>query len=493
MARADVGQMAAEQRSPARAALGRRWKSEGWHTGRTLINALEAGERHHPDASLIFASKSRPAAVTVADVACRGRRLAAALSARGVEPGDVMVMQLPNWAEWAIGWYAAAHAGLVVAPVVHIYGPAELGYIVRNSGARVLVTPDTWRSFDYLDRIARMGACPTLDLVVTVGERTVPGGVLWADLDAGAPAPAPAAPRHADDPCLLLYTSGTTAAPKGVVHSHHTLLAELATMAAELGRDGDSVFLNGGPAGHITGALTVSRPFLDGSTAVSMDAWDPEDAVELSLRHAVTTSVGAPVFLNSMLDVAERRGVDLPLHDFMLGAAAVVPDAVARADGAGVPGYRCYGSTEHPTISTGHPADPYDSGPTPTAAWWPAPRCASSTSPAAPCRSGPTATSSRSAPTSSSATSTMRSTPRPSPRTGGFAPATSAAWTIVAASPSPTAARTSSSAAGKTCRRKRSRTPWLAIPMSSMRPSSPGPTPPSASLPARSWSSAPER
>lgn len=360
MADAEVGQRAAERRSPARAALGRRWKSEGWHTGRTLINAMEAGDRHHPEAPLIFASRSRPATVTVADVARRARRLAAALTARGAVPGDVMVMQLPNWAEWAVGWYAAAHAGLVVAPVVHIYGPAELGYIVRNSGARVLVTPDAWRSYDYLDRIARMGACPTLDLVITVGERTVPGGVLWADLEAGAPTPAAAASRHADDPCLLLYTSGTTAAPKGVLHSHHTLLAELATMAAELGRNGDSVFLNGGPAGHITGALTVSRPFLDGSTAVSMDAWDAEDAVELSLRHAVTTSVGAPVFLNSMLDVAERRGVTLPLHDFMLGAAAVVPEAVARADGAGVPGYRCYGSTEHPTISTGHPGDPYE-------------------------------------------------------------------------------------------------------------------------------------
>jgi len=344
----------------ARLALDERWRREGWFTGTTVADSLAAGARSNPDAALIFGSRTHPATLTVAESHRQGRILASALRGRGLRAGDVVVMQLPNWAEWAIGWCAAMHAGLVVAPVVHIYGPAELGYVVRSSGARALITPDHWRSTDYLDRVGAMGTCPSLDLVVTVGERSIPGGVVWDDLLREGSDRAEGAERRPDDACLLLYTSGTTAEPKGVIHSNQSFLAEIATMARELRRDPGVVFLNGGPAGHITGALTISRPFLDGSTAVSMDAWSADDAVDLALRHGVTHSVGAPVFLDTMLDVAEARQVQLPMHEFMLGAASVTPSTVARADGAGIPGYRCYGSTEHPTVSTGHPWDTAD-------------------------------------------------------------------------------------------------------------------------------------
>jgi acyl-CoA synthetase (AMP-forming)/AMP-acid ligase II len=344
----------------ARQALDERWRREGWFRGATVAASLAAGARTHADAPLVFGSRTRPATITVAEAHRQGRILASALRQRGMRPGDVLVMQLPNWAEWAVGWCAAMHAGLVVAPVVHIYGPAELGYVVRSSGARALITPDQWRATDYLDRVGAMGDCPTLDLVVTVGQRTVAGGVLWDDLVAEGTERTEAVGRRPDDACLLLYTSGTTAAPKGVIHSNQTFLAEIATMARELRRKPGVVFLNGGPAGHITGALTISRPFLDGSAAVSMDAWSAEDAVDLALRHGVTHSVGAPVFLDTMLDVADARHVRLPLHEFMLGAASVTPASVGRADEAGIPGYRCYGSTEHPTVSTGHPWDPAD-------------------------------------------------------------------------------------------------------------------------------------
>jgi acyl-CoA synthetase (AMP-forming)/AMP-acid ligase II len=344
----------------ARRQLSERWRNEGWFSGTTVATAMDAGVRAHPEAALVFGSRTRPATLTTAEVQSCGVRLAAALVARGCRPGDVVVMQLPNWAEWAVGWYAAMYAGLIVAPVLHIFGPAELGYVMRNSQAKVLVTPDSWRSYDYLDRISQLGDCPALDLVVTVGERTVPGGVLWDDLVSEPTPRVPAAVRAPDDPCLLLYTSGTTAAPKGVIHTHDSLLAEIHTMQDEWPREGNGSFLSGGPAGHITGALNATRPFLTGGTVVAMDAWYAEDAVDLALRHDVTQSVGAPVFLNTMLDVAESRGVTLPLREFMLGAASVPPSAVSRADAAGISGFRCYGSTEHPTISTAHPADPFE-------------------------------------------------------------------------------------------------------------------------------------
>ena len=72
----------------------------------------------------------------------------------GVGPGEKVAVWVPNWVEGALTYQAALSLGAVVVPIIHIYGPREVGFILRQSGARVLVMPDRWRTIDYLERFA---------------------------------------------------------------------------------------------------------------------------------------------------------------------------------------------------------------------------------------------------------------------------------------------------------------------------------------------------
>jgi cyclohexanecarboxylate-CoA ligase len=113
------------------------------------------------------------------------------------------------------------------------------------------------------------------------------------------------------------------------------------------------------PAGHVAGVLGLLRVLVLGMPSVIMDAWDPVAAARLVEEHRVTFGTGAPIYLATMLDAAERTGRDLSsLTEYLTGAADVPPALIERADRAGIAAYRCYGSSEHPTISCGVPADP---------------------------------------------------------------------------------------------------------------------------------------
>ena len=246
--------------------------------------------------------------------------------------------------------------GCVVVPIIHIYGPREVGFILRQSGARVLVMPDRWRNIDYRERFDAITDITSLEHVVLIGEHGPAGAIPWHRLaECATPATLPLTPP--DDVCLLIYTSGTTAEPKGVQHTTNTLVAEIRSTAAALG-ERRGVNLAALPAGHIAGVLGLLRMFVLGVSSVVMDQWDPPLAARLVQEHRITTTAGAPFFLSSLLDEAERQGTDLAsLTNYMVGAASVPAALVQRADAAGVRAYRAYGSSEHPVISTGTPRD----------------------------------------------------------------------------------------------------------------------------------------
>jgi acyl-CoA synthetase (AMP-forming)/AMP-acid ligase II len=197
---------------------------------------------------------------------------------------------------------------------------------------------------------------PALRTVITVGEGSgVDGAVPFADLAGrlGRPFAAPELARDAR--AMLVYTSGTTADPKGVQHSHRSLLAEVFSPTVARRVRQLALF----PAGHVAGLLGLVRVLVHGCPTVVQEAWDPARAAELVDEHALTYGVGAPVMLAGLLDEQARGTATLAtLREFMTGAANVPPALIQRAEAAGLPAYRCYGSSEHPTISTGVVDDP---------------------------------------------------------------------------------------------------------------------------------------
>jgi acyl-CoA synthetase (AMP-forming)/AMP-acid ligase II len=160
---------------------------------------------------------------------------------------------------------------------------------------------------------------------------------------------------------MIVYTSGTTAEPKGVLHTHNTLLAEKGGAAAVRARTptSDRPDLQLFPAGHIAGALGTIFLFSGAPTTVAFDSFDAEQAIAAIEELGAASTSGATVFLARMVELLESGAATLEgLEHFIVGAATVPPELVERADALGIRATRCYGSSEHPTVTLSAPGEP---------------------------------------------------------------------------------------------------------------------------------------
>jgi cyclohexanecarboxylate-CoA ligase len=326
--------------------------------GETVTQVVEATAARVPERIAVVDGAVR---VGFAELLARAQRVAAGLAGIGVRAGDVVAVQLPNWHETIVGYLAIARLGAVLTPVLPMHRERELAFVLREAEARVLVVPGRFRDCDHrvLAHTVR-AAVPALEHVVVVRDEAGPDAHAWTTL-ADSTAPLPPTPDDAEAIALLLYTSGTTADPKGVLHSHETLLAEARSLGPIHGLHEDDVTLMPSPLAHVSGIVHAFLvPCVYGARAVLMERWDPTAALGLLARERVTYMVGAPTFLR---DLAEHPA--LSHHDvsafrlFSCGGADVdaglVRDAARRLRCVAK---RVYGSSEFPTITTTGPDDP---------------------------------------------------------------------------------------------------------------------------------------
>jgi len=326
-----------------------RYRAAGEWRQQTLDAAIAAWAERDPDRPALV---DRGRRFTYGELQARIEAAAGALAARGIGRGDVVSFQLPNWAEAAIVHHAIVRLGAVSNPIIPIYRGRELRFILEQAGSRVLVVPDVFRRFDYREMAAELLAAGLpLDHVLVVGE-PVPGMESFEAALAAA-APAAAAERDADEVSLLLYTSGTEANAKGVLHSHATLVYECQSIIDLFGVEGaDRVFMPS-PLTHITGLLYGAvLPFMLGTSVVLQDVWDADAAVDLIEEEGCTFAVGATPFLHGIVH-AEREAATMRI--FGCGGADVPPGLIhAARRRLGIRASRLYGATECPTI-TGTP------------------------------------------------------------------------------------------------------------------------------------------
>lgn len=296
-------------------------------------------------------------AYSFGEIYAEAEQLARAFSALGLQHGDVISFQLPNWAQTTVINLAACLTGVVMNPVVPIYRDAEVRYILTDARTRLFFVPQIFRGFDYSEMARRLrGGLPDLRHVVVMrgeAQGCLTYDALLAHGDAGPYTPA-ADPNAVK---LVLYTSGTTGSPKGVLHSHNTIMSEIDAVIAYWGIREDDVVLMPSPVTHITGYLyALEIAFAAGVKVVLMERWNAAEAVDLIAQHGVTFSVGATPFLQELVAEVQARNVALPsLRLFMSGGAPVPPEVVYRANDA-LPGcltFRVYGSTEAPTVTLG--------------------------------------------------------------------------------------------------------------------------------------------
>jgi acyl-CoA synthetase (AMP-forming)/AMP-acid ligase II len=337
-------------------ALRARYQSAGWWTDDTLGACVDRSLHAAPEAGVHVWSDTRPWHGTYADVHADARRLVTMLRDAGLEAGDVVAFQLPNWREAIVAFYGLALGGFVLVPVVHIYGHKEVRFILRECGAQAYISADRSGHVDYLDIVdgASAGELPALRLHLVVGAAEVPDTHLrratWDEVDAAEPAPDVAA-VDPDDVCVLAYTSGTTSDPKGVMHSHRSLLAELAHMRPWI--TPGAPILMGSPVTHATGMLgAVLAPMVVGEDINVIDRWDPKRVLDIMLEADIGAGAGASVFLASLLDhpdFSPQHARRMPRVG--LGGAPVPVALGERAAAYDIAIVRAYGSTEHPSVS----------------------------------------------------------------------------------------------------------------------------------------------
>jgi len=286
----------------------------------------------------------------LSDVHEQALTLAQGLGDRGIEAGDVIGFQLPNWIEAAYVFYAAAFVGAVVMPIVHFYGPKEVGYILRTTPPKAFVTFDHFGPLSGTANLLASGA-PLPELVAVVGD-DLEG---FEPLDAWFGAAALEAPASVDpaSPALVAYTSGTTSNPKGVIHTHRTIGFEVRQLGAAQPTKAPPAIV-GAPVGHGIGMLAaLLMPPVLGKPIHLIDVWDPGTILQQMADEALMAGTGATYFLTSLLDHPSfDPEVHLPLMRYIGLGGAAIPAAVAdRATKMGISIVRMYGSTEHPSIT----------------------------------------------------------------------------------------------------------------------------------------------
>jgi len=335
-------------------ALARRWREQGWWCDETAGEAAQRIARDEPDRVLIVEGKVRASA---AELYHDAGLIAQHLLARGIGRGKVVSFMLPNWHEAAAIYLAATLAGAVAQPIVPQLRDSEVSFMLADSGSRILFVPSQFRGFDYGAMMERVneGLAERVETVVLRG-------------DAGLHAPFSALLEPVAEPQalprvdpesvkMLMYTSGTTGRPKGVLHSHnsfHALICQIEQHWHVL--PGDSFFVPS-PVSHIGGSIyAFEMPLLCGTSAVLQEQWDPEAAVSTIDREHCTHMAGATPFLDGLLGAAQAAGTRLDsLKVFICGGASVPPALIRRAQEtlkkAAVS--RVYGSTEVPVLTVG--------------------------------------------------------------------------------------------------------------------------------------------
>jgi acyl-CoA synthetase (AMP-forming)/AMP-acid ligase II len=332
----------------------------------TVVRVAEALENH---------SRATPQACAVVDVANNRRAtyeqlaadvrsLAEALRTRGDLSGKVASVQLPNSYDAVVVDLAVLTVGGVVNPLLTNYRHAELSNVIRTADPAVIFTPRLHRGHEYgpmIDAVIEETGSSLAHLVVEPGHSIELPGTLGGGARV-LPAPDDGAGQEVEPISELIFTSGTQAAPKAVLHTERTTSTNAYALAEHLGLTNLDVVWVPSPIGHSTGLnFGVRASILLGATMVLEDIWNGSEAAEIVERERCSYTLAAVTFLRDLLDAAKTKGNDVgSLRAFACGGAPVPAFMVDEADALGVNVLRLYGSTEALVMSCHQPGAPIE-------------------------------------------------------------------------------------------------------------------------------------
>jgi fatty-acyl-CoA synthase len=332
----------------------------------------DVAERFGPRVALRFEARD----TSYAALRSEARRVAAGLAARGVGKGTRVAVLFANRPEWLVATFGASLTGAVVVPVNTFATPDELDYILRHSDAAWLLMQAELLRHAFLDDLlarhpelasARPGqirceALPQLRGVVAFGAESARGAVEpWSALDeVGGVSPALldaiSAEIHPADDALLIYTSGTTARPKGVLHRHRAPVIQAWRFAELMGFGPDERVLTAYPFFWTAGiAMAIGATLAAGGRLIVQEVFEPGAALAAAERERATSVQAWPHQAKAMAEHPDAARRDLTrVRKIEFGSPL---GRLARLDKDEWGIYASYGLSETFTLATAFPAD----------------------------------------------------------------------------------------------------------------------------------------
>lgn len=310
------------------------FREAGYWLDKSVDQLLTEAAARAPDKVAIVADRAdreQAPRFTYAELARLADRAASSLLRLGVGRGDVVTVQLPNWWEFVVTAFACSKIGAVMNPVMPILRERELLYILNFCEAKVFIVPRSYRGFDYATMAQGMlPDLPHLKHVIVVDGEDETG--FERMLLSCEPDKLPAGLRP-DDMAVLMFTSGTTGEPKGVMHTSNSLIACCKALSGRFGLDAGDVLLVASPVGHMTGyaAIVLLSVYL-GGTMILQDIWEARRGVNLMAREGVTYTAASTPFLSDICDAVKAGAPDpSSLRSFLCGGAPIPSVLIGRA------------------------------------------------------------------------------------------------------------------------------------------------------------------
>ena len=279
----------------------------------TLGEVLPAAARRFGDKTALVFDGRR---LSFRELDGLSNRLASSLRGIGVEAGDRVTLYAPNSWEWIVSYYAIHKAGAVANPINAMLTPEEVGFVIGDCGAKVLIAPRS--KGEGLLGFRDPGAGRSLREVVLIGDgdggppaAAVSGAHTFGDLLAAGDPNFPIAPVTAESLSTICYTSGTTGRPKGAMHSHRNVLVNTAMTAVMHVRTGQDTVVTALPCPHVYGNVVMNASLLYGMTTVLLPSFDPLEVLAAIQEHRATVFEGVPTMFMYLLAHPEFDRFDL--------------------------------------------------------------------------------------------------------------------------------------------------------------------------------------
>lgn len=344
-------------------------ESDAWND-KLITDYLQEAVSNTPDRAAIVGyqvTDDTRTALTYQELNNTVTRMAAGLASIGIEKGDVVACQLPNWWQTTALHLACIRIGAILNPLMPIFRERELRFMLSHGEAKLLVIPKVFRSFDYEAMVDGIRSeLPDLETLLVIGgdgdrsfeqrllntawEEQVDTGALFRERQI-----------NADDVIQILYTSGTTGQPKGVMHTSNTLFSNVRPYADRLHLGADDVVLMASPVAHQTGFLYgVMMPIYLGTTVVLQDIWDADYVCKVIATEKPAFTMASTPFLADLVKTAPRHEGKLDSLRIFVSAGAPIPSAVVEQASQTLKAkiVSAWGMTENGAVTMTCPEDP---------------------------------------------------------------------------------------------------------------------------------------